>query len=122
MFVTGAGELRVQVRRARPGHGRHQTPVGRADRRRGPRPVQPRRAGRHGAHGRLYRGPGERFQRGGQQVGDRGTRADEETAAAAAATATATAVRATVPRRRAGRASGPGRAQERPALGQRPDK
>jgi len=67
---TGAGRLLLQVRRARPGHGRHQTPVGGTDRRRGARPVQPGRARRHRPHGRLHGRPGERFQRGGQQVRD----------------------------------------------------
>lgn len=113
MFRTGAGELCVQVRRARPGHGRYQTPVGGADRRRSPGPVQPGRARRHGAHGRLYRGPGQRFQRGGKQIWDRGACAGKETA---------TTVRSAVSRRRAGSPGGPGRAQKRPTLGQRTDK
>lgn len=67
-IASVTGQLLVQVRRTRPVHGRHQTPVGRADRRRGPGPVQPGGTRRHRAHGRLHGRSGERVQRGGQQV------------------------------------------------------
>lgn len=78
---TGAGQLRLQVRGARSGHGRHQTPVGREDRGRGPGPVQLGGTRRDDPHGRLHGRPGERFQRGGHQVRHRGARAAQEAAA-----------------------------------------